>query len=202
VTPRLENGPLPCDENHILLRGFPASRRDDVLRVARSLPPRSYPAMERREAVIVEGESIEIPYRVHYPELAVDAFEAMSRRQQLIAGCIYSRHGDGYVRERSIARVVDSTEPSVIPYVLQLLGEYVIQICALVCARAPLTSPAYQDFARSNGKFLARIENRANSYWGEYNRFHYPRRHEYPALVALERLRSPQNRTDVDQRFD
>jgi hypothetical protein len=39
-----------------------------------------------REAVIVEGETIEIPYRIHYPELAVDALEATSRRQQLIAG--------------------------------------------------------------------------------------------------------------------
>ncbi|MDA0179236.1 hypothetical protein OJ997_02920 [Solirubrobacter phytolaccae] len=180
---------MPWDEDQILLGGFPASLRDDVLSVLRALPPRTYPAMERREAVHVSGEEVAVPYRIHYPELEADTLVAMSDGQQLVAGCLYSRHGDGHVRERAIARVVDSTEPWVIPYVLSLLGEYVFQICALVHEEAPLTSPAYQDFARANRQFLALTENRANSYWGEYHRFRYPRRREYPALLALDQLR-------------
>ena len=82
----------------------------------------------------------------------------MTPHQQLIAGCIYSRHGDGHVRERSIARIIGSSQPWVVPYVLQPLGEYVVEICELICARAPLCAPAYQDFAQANGAFLTLTE--------------------------------------------
>jgi hypothetical protein len=183
---------VAMDEEGVLLRGFPAALRDDVLTVVRALPPRDHRAFVRREEVAVGGERVAIPYRVHYPELTVEALEPMSDRQQMIASCIFSRHGDGYVRERWIARVLDSTEPWAIPYVLQLLGEYVVEICVLILARAPLTSPEYQGFVRENGDFVALTEQRAKSYWGAYYRFRYPQRRDYPALVALDRMRTPE----------
>jgi hypothetical protein len=47
---------------------------------------RDYPAYDRLERVVVGSEGIEIAYRVHYPEL--EALDAMSDRQRLIAACI------------------------------------------------------------------------------------------------------------------
>ncbi|WP_053227422.1 hypothetical protein [Solirubrobacter soli] len=171
-----------------MLRGFPEAVRDDALIAVRALPPREYPASVRDETVAVGEERIAIPYRVHYPELAVP--EELSDRQRRIANCIYSRHGDGYVRERSIARVLDATEPWVIPYVLQLLGEYVVEICLMILARAPLTSLDYRAFAQANRDFIDLTEQRATSYWGAYYRCQYAQRCDFPALVALDLVRT------------
>lgn len=175
-------------QDQILIRGFPSALADQARAVVEALPGWSHPSFEGRESVSVGGEIVTIPYRVHRPELPDEALAALDTSQQLIAACIYSRHGDGHVRERAIARVLDSTEPWVVPYVIQLLGEYVIEICALILNRAPLSTCGYQQFARANREFVALTEQRANSYWGAYHQVSHPRRRGYPALVALDSL--------------
>jgi hypothetical protein len=176
----------------VLLRAFPTALRADVTAGTHVMPPSDHPAAKRREQVLVQGEAVEIPYRIYNPEPPADAVHGMNDRQKLIVGCIYSRHHDGHVRERHCAHIVDSTEPWVIPFVVQLLGEYVVEICALIldrlAARSSFSSPSYQEFARANSEFIARTEQRAVSYWSCYYRDRYARR-EYPAIVALNRLR-------------
>jgi hypothetical protein len=176
----------------VLLWAFPTALRGDVTAVTRVMPPADYPAAKRREQVLVQGEAIDIPYRIYNPEPPADAVDGMSDQQRLIIGCVYSRHHDGHLRERYCAQIVESTEPWVIPFVVQLLGEYVVEICALIlnrlAARSSFSSLGYQQFVRANGEFIARTEQRAVSYWNCYYRDRYARR-EYPAIAALNRLR-------------
>jgi hypothetical protein len=120
---RLEFGAL--GDTRMLLRAFPAALRGDVTAVVGVMPPPGHPAAKRRERVLARGEAIEIPYRIYNPEPPADAVAWMSDRQKVIVGCVYSRHHDGHVRERYCAHIVESTEPWVIPFVVQLLGEYV-----------------------------------------------------------------------------
>jgi hypothetical protein len=175
----------------MLLRAFPMALRDDVTAVARVMPRPGHPAAMRRERVLVHGETVEIPYRIYNPEPPADPVERMSERQKLIVGCVYSRHHDGHVRERHCAHIVESTEPWVVPFVVQLLGEYVVEICARIlsrlAARSSFASPGYREFVRANGEFIALTEQRAISYWSCYYRDRYARR-EYPAITALNRL--------------
>jgi hypothetical protein len=176
----------------MLLRAFPTALRDDVTAVARVMPPPRYPAANRQERVLVQSETIEIPYRIYNPEPPADAVDGLSHRQKLIVDCIYSRHNDGHVRERHCAHIVESTEPWIVPFVVQLLGEYVVEICARIlsrlAARSLFASPGYQEFVRANDEFIALTEQRAVSYWSCYYRDRYARR-EYPAIAALDRLR-------------
>jgi hypothetical protein len=60
-------------DERMLLRAFPTALRDDVLAVARVMPHPGYPALKRRERVLVQGEAIEIPYRIYNPEPPADA---------------------------------------------------------------------------------------------------------------------------------
>jgi hypothetical protein len=179
-------------DERMLLRAFPTALRDDVTAVARVMPPPGHPAAKRREPALVQSETIDIPYRIYNPEPPADAVEGMSDRQKLIVACVYSRHHDGHVRERHSAHIVDSTEPWVVPFVVQLLGEYVVEICALIlsrlAARSSFASPGYREFAQANSEFIALTEQRAISYWSCYYRDRYARR-EYPAIAALDRLR-------------
>jgi hypothetical protein len=80
----------------------------------------------------------------------------------------------------------------VVPYVVQLLGEYVVEISSLILDRLTAQSssswPAYREFFRANRAFMALTEQRAISYWSCYYRHDFARV-EYPALVALDKLR-------------
>ena len=79
-----------------------------------------------------------------------------------------------------------------VPYVVRLLGEYVVEISTLILerltAQSSFTWPAYREFVRANSAFMALTEQRAVSYWGCYYRGDLAR-DEYPALVALDKLR-------------
>lgn len=180
------------DDARVLLHGFPMELRQDVTAVADAVARPDFVMAARGERVSVQGEEVVIPYRVYNPELSGSAIGTMSDRQRLIAGCIYSRHCDGHLRERSCARIVASAEPWVVPYVVRLLGEYVVEISALILdrltAQSSFTSPGYRQFVRANTDFMARTEQRAVSYWNCYYRQDHARA-EYPAIVAISRLR-------------
>ena len=105
---------------------------------------------------------------------------------------MYSRHHDGHVRESACARILRFSEPWVVPYVVQLLGEYVVEICALILdrlsAQSSFSSSAYREFVSANPEYLELTQQRAISYWSCYYRQDFTR-NEYPALIALDRLR-------------
>jgi hypothetical protein len=83
--------------------------------------------------------------------------------------------------------IVLSPEPWLVPYVVHVLGEYVVEISTLILerwtAQASFAWPACRDFARANPAFMALTEQRAVSYYR-----HDLARDEYPAIVALSRL--------------
>jgi hypothetical protein len=79
-----------------------------------------------------------------------------------------------------------------VPYVVQLLGEYVVEIASLILGRLTAQSsfgrPEYRDFVAANEAFMQLTEQRAISYWSAYYRQDFSRT-SYPALVALAKLR-------------
>jgi len=112
--------------------------------------------------------------------------------------CLYTRHHDGYVRERRLERVVGLAEPWVAPFVVQLVGEYVDEIL-LVVRRAlvrALSTPGsvvasvYARFAAENPDFIDRTEQRVVSYWNCYYRYRYPSLRDYPGSAVVAALRS------------
>jgi hypothetical protein len=85
----------------------------------------------------------------------------MAPRAQLALRCLYTRHHDGYVRQRNLDQVVSAPEAWVVPYVVQLVGEYVVEIIEVIAAALPqLTvrgSPQralYGRFAADNPAFI------------------------------------------------
>jgi hypothetical protein len=112
--------------------------------------------------------------------------------EELVAAGIYSRHHDGFVRQRWLGALLDADEPWVAPFIIQLLGEYVIEICGDIerFARTSL-SAMHQHlsvFLTGNRCFAALTRQRAISYWSCYYRDQHPSQDTYPALVALSVL--------------
>lgn len=117
-----------------------------------------------------------------------------------------TRHHDGYVRQRHLEPLVAEPGEWVVPFVVQLLGEYVVEIHEAILARLlPILDrsadarEAYRRFVAANPDFIAVTEARIASYWNCYYRdrfVRYRRRDpdgprypgDYPASIVLEAL--------------
>jgi hypothetical protein len=129
-------------------------------------------------------------------------FAALADDARLTLHCLYSRHHDGYVRQRNADQLLKSDQPYVAPFIVRLVGEYVIEIIDMIRARLDLahgtrTGTMYNRFVAENQAFVSRTQHQAISYWNCYYRFEYPVRRPiagsvwepYPAFVVLDALR-------------
>lgn len=140
------------------------------------------------------GETLEIPDRIYneFPTVDIDRLPPASRAA---AGCIYTRHNDGHVRERALGLVLSHDAGWSAPFIVALLGEYVVEICTDIelflrtrLDEHPETARGLRFFADSNPTFMALTRERAISYWAEYNRLQFLDVNTYPALRALNLL--------------
>lgn len=80
-------------------------------------------------------------------------------------------------------------DPWVVPFVIQLVGEYVLEVILLLDSQSRLfRQPDFITFARTNPGFIDRTKQRAISYWDCDHRHRYPKLERYPAVRLLEAL--------------
>lgn len=168
-------------------RAFPACLKPNVGTVVAALPT---PMQELSGgfAVYVGDEEVVIPYRVHIPEsLLIN--HSLPPIETLIAACIYTRHYDGYVRQRHLRNLMTARDEWVVPFVLQLAGEYVVEILQLLDTHIETLSwDRYRRFASRNPPFVERTKARIVSYWNCYYRSEYPNFKDYPGYRIGEAL--------------
>lgn len=184
------------DNTASLITAFPVELAGDAEAVLAIMPAsRLRPAAPF--SVVVQGRRVCIPGRLYNEEPQADAVATLSRRRQQLLHCLYSRHSDGWVRQRHLSEIVDSEDPWVIPFVVQLVGEYVVEILVDICeglrdlgtqgTRAHL---AYGQFLVDNPAFFARTQRRVVSYWSCYYRSAYASFSGYLGCTLLDLLRS------------
>ena len=149
---------------------FPASLSSDVAPVA-SIIPTTTTAPHREFTVRVGGESLSIPYRFYNAEPSADQISSLSERQQLLLHTFFIRHHDGYVRQRHLQKALRSLEAWTPPYVVSVIGEYVVEIIQAVAEgldqlEDPLSqqSAIYGRYVAENRAVIDLIEARAASY--------------------------------------
>ncbi|WP_310530056.1 hypothetical protein [Nocardioides sp.] len=186
-----------------LARAFPLSLQPslagalDCLPQTAYLPHGSIASSNSRDwsPITVQGDRVVIPHRIYNPVPAPDLVERGSEAGVAI-DCLYTRHSDGFVRQTALRRVLASTDhPWTVPFVLQLLGEYVIEICDDIelfaetqLATRPGWATQFRSFADENPDFIVLTRQRATSYWECYYRGPHLYRVTYPGLRALALL--------------
>lgn len=186
----------PSDSSESLASAFPRELAGDlqavlaVVPVHRLLPAASF-------SVVVQGQQVTIPGRIYNDEPSADTVATLSTRQRQLLHCLYSRHCDGRVRQRHLEKVISSTEPWVVPFVLQSVGEYVLEILVIIReGLRDLATPgthgqlAYGRFILDNPAFFDRSQRRVVSYWNCYYRAAYTDFRSYPGCTLLDLLRS------------
>jgi len=139
-------------------------------------------------SALVMGERLSAPYRVYYDTHALrSAVAGTPGDSRLLALCLGTRHWDGYVREECLRPLMDAERAWAAPFIVQLLGEYVVEIAqAILAALQQGYVAGLAEFVTDNPSFMATTRRRVVSYWHCYYRRDFPTLQEYPAHVALE----------------
>jgi hypothetical protein len=168
-------------DNAELTHAFPGRLLDDARIAITALPANPY--WFSSFEVQVDAEKVAIPRRIYHNDSLIRS-EKLSPLQKELIDCILTRHHDGFVRERYLSRIVTSNHTWIAPFVVQLLGEYVIEIIRMIDENlGNLDAQVYAHFLSSNEGFLALTENRVISYWNCYYRS--VRKEEYPGFRVL-----------------
>jgi hypothetical protein len=144
--------------------------------------------------VTFAGETLTIPSRVYYFQgILWNIGGERTPLERDIAWCLGTRHHSGYVREECLRRMLAAPQPWMAPFIVQLIGEYVVEIVEPIAAALPTLAPEMQAalaaFVRDNPRYLKTIDSRAVNYWSYGYRHAYPQRAAYPGLVAVAYLR-------------
>jgi len=172
--------------NSELACAFPAVLQDDARLALSALPENPHPSS--KYTVRVGNDVVALPYRIYHDPALIKTVPLASLHREMI-DCILTRHADGFVRERSLTRIISSNHRWTPPFVVQLVGEYVIEIIRVVHQNlGNLNTSIYGQFLRMNPQFLALTEQRVISYWNCYHRD--CRRGDYVGFQVLEFLKA------------
>jgi hypothetical protein len=146
-----------------------------------------YPG-KRTVTVVVLGRPLQIPDRIHIVGLK-EAWPRLQEDFSPAVNCLCARSTDAYVRHAALQSIMSINESWVIPFVVLLAGEYVVEIATDMVAHLPnLDRGIYTEFVRENRPLMRHLRMKAISYWNCYYRAAYTDRSAYPGLVFLHQL--------------
>lgn len=178
------------DEEKIY-NAFPKVLRNDVQIVISVLPLHKNMSLNYAgidQEILLDGERLSIPKRIYFDE--PDAFDRLNELQKTILNCIYSRHHNGYIRQKRLNSLPAKNHYFIVPYVFELLGEYIIEIINDIDSYIDKTNiHLFRKFISENEDYSALIKNKMTSYWNEYYRFGDNRNFkEYVGTRIFDRL--------------
>ena len=139
----------------------------------------------------LNGEQLIIPYRLYFDEPDIESETDLTDRQKFILNCIFLRHHNGYLRERRLNNLINKDEKWIIPFTIQLLGEYVFEILEVLDEHInEKTINDYCSFTEENPKYWQQTESRMISYWNEYYRRKFPKLKEYLGTTLVKRIKN------------
>lgn len=153
--------------------GFPKELNQDVQLVNDMISLESYcktglaVSSHKLTYQILNGETICFPYRIYLKDCIKNPDDVFTKTQELIYHCIFSRSCDGFVREQHIKALLGNcTTDWVLPYVIKICDEYVVEILELVHAGLiEQDLSLYKEICRLNLKQFVYGHSRMISYW-------------------------------------
>jgi hypothetical protein len=177
-----------------LLRAFPRDLGvEGVLEQIPAVPPRLSPGIgalfffhvppeRKNDSWWLEfcGE-VMVPSRIYYEEPAPSVWAGLNAQERLVLACIYTRHDNGFVREKYLREVLKSELPEwTLPFIVLISGEYVIEITRLLYnTLRGRDNATLKAFCAKNPHATRLAFARMASYWNLYHRHTYPNFRQY-----------------------
>ena len=158
----------------LALATFPSALSADVLAVLRVVGRTTTYERPMDREVVVDGERLSLMGRLYRPEPSAHEVARLTERQRLILSALFSRHHDGFVRERHLDPLFRDVGWT-LPFVLLLVSDYVFQIADRATVIVdPIPLSTWQAFAVENPSFMRFIRQRVISHWDEHYRPWFP----------------------------
>jgi hypothetical protein len=171
-----------------LSRAYPSQLRPDLETVLQIIPADERSAGELLPVKVGE-ETLHIPVRVYFEDPDETLISTLTSTQKAILGTLYTRHNNGFVREKWLRQIIKLEEYWLPPFVLQLMGEYVLEIISFLADNEDsLKKEPYIRFIRENPEFDFRTTQRILSYWDAYYRWRIPRYKEYLSYKLAQNI--------------
>lgn len=149
-------------DNSDLVKAFPESVREDAVLLTSALPKPRLTA--DTFSVFVGNELLQIPSRVYHEVGRIDSALLTGVQSELL-DCLLTRHHDGHVREAHLRKILGRKHEWIPPFVVQLVGEYVIEILSAIRdGLHELDHDLYRAFLISNPAFFKLTKQRVASY--------------------------------------
>jgi hypothetical protein len=190
----------------MLAEAFTSDHRVSAMMAGRIVAKRlALSQRTERFAVRVRGETVLIPARLHVlngkPGSASDA------EPRLFVRALQTRSGDGYERQRAARDLLGSPQPSLAPFIVALIGEYVVEVLDDIFAgMTPEFENDIGSFIVGNPAYWSTIKRRVTSYWNAFYRARWlddqgraERRDEYVGTKLIQRLEAAASRCSAKE---
>jgi len=185
---------LPNDTQFSFLYDFfPKVFSKDVQKAFSVIPSASSPLKHSQcyEKIYIEGEVIKIYSRVYFEE-PTDVLKKLISKQQSILFCILLCHHNGFIRIKYLKLLMlsdDSYSSYIAPFLIKLLGEYVIEILEFLDANLDHKHlELCSKFIKENPLYWQTTRSRVMSYWNAYYRSTYPNFNDYIGSSIVRKI--------------
>jgi hypothetical protein len=175
----------------ILAEAFPLRCRPEALSAGLDVFRRlARPSCVGRFSVQVDGQVVLIPTRLYFASHRSALPE--NDKSWRFSRALQSRSSDGFERQRAARDLLRGLQPWDAPFIVALIGEYIVEI--LEDVSAAMTSDHERTlgfFISHNNAFWETTKRRVTSYWSEYYRYGCRssyRRDEYVGFKLIDRL--------------
>ena len=174
------------DDKGLIVQSFPREIGDSVMSLLGKLNLETeHQTICSEVAVVLRNETIIFPYRVYYKIPNVSFVYKEEKNHFLkspkdtietdILNCICSRHHNGFIRQKAIQNLISSTNFWVTPYLVRIMGEYVVQILNDINdGFNSMDKENLKQFIQQNPVFYAKTKARILSYWSCYYWSEFP----------------------------
>lgn len=153
---------------NISTSSFPSTVKDEITSINKVLTLHGNLPQSDFYEVSFNKEILYIPYRIYYQ---IPDCSEFTKKQNEIIDCYFTRHHNGFIREDKLKRILLSGHSWTVPYVFQLLGEYVYEILEVIYKDLDkLKIDDYLAFINENRTYYQKTRDRMISYWDAYYR--------------------------------
>ncbi|MBM7602568.1 hypothetical protein JOC75_000538 [Metabacillus crassostreae] len=182
-----------AERKYELIKAFPREMKNDVMTVVdRMFKASDLDFSDCFKVDFCENQLL-IPERIYYHEPSKIQFNSLTKRQQVIAGCLFTRHHNGFVREYNLKRIIPQSNEYhfIIPYLIRLVGEYVFEILQEIKVNLnTINKSKIKEFISDNPQFYNTTVSQVISYWNCYYRSEFPNIKSYVGYEIIDYFNS------------
>ena len=175
----------------MILNSFPKELSQDVNAVINIIPYEKFTSRillrKIKINILLNGEKINIPYRIYFDE-PKDIIE-LNSNQEIILNCLYSRHHNGFIRQKCIEKLLENKNYWITPFFVQLFGEYIYKMMEIFNVYLNKNMDNCIKFFSENNNYWKKIESKVSSYWDAYYRKECPKYNKYLGKEIINKIK-------------